>query len=67
MLWSEYVARLPGIEHRRLALGMGSALRETRLAASVLDSDGELVDLVEHLEIAIGWLTEIRAAIGEVR
>jgi hypothetical protein len=46
---------------------MGSALRETRLAASVLDSDGELVDLVEHLEIAIGWLTEIRAAIGAAR
>jgi hypothetical protein len=46
---------------------MGTALRETRLAASVLDGDGELVDLVEHLDLAIDWLTDLRAAIGETR
>jgi hypothetical protein len=67
MLWSEFTTKLPVTEHRRLALGMGTALRETRIAAAVLDGDGELVDLVEHLDLAIDWLTDLRAAIGEVR
>jgi hypothetical protein len=63
--WSEFRPALLLSEHRRLVLGVTTALREAHVAAKIVRDDGDVDELRLRIETAIGWLEEARRVLGE--
>ena len=60
MRWSEFVATLGEREHWRLILVIMTGLHEARTVAEGVTNDGDIDELCQHLDTAIGRLEEAR-------
>jgi hypothetical protein len=60
MRFLDFVAQQPLEDHRRLVLAVTTGLHEARLAAAVIQQDGDVESLRERVSTAITWLEEAR-------
>jgi hypothetical protein len=65
MHFSDFIAGQPLDVHRRLVLAVTTGLHETRLAADVIQQDGDVESLRECVSTAITWLEEARGLLGD--
>jgi hypothetical protein len=67
MHWSEFAASLTDEECRRLVLAITTGLHETRLAAEVLRSNGDVDELRRRLATAGVWIRDALADLDRER
>jgi hypothetical protein len=64
MRWSDLAAQLPADEYQQLLFAFNSGLHESRRAARIRHSNGQLDELLQRLDAAIAWFVAVRATVS---